>query len=510
MKLTSVQITNYKSFIDTGKIALGDITLLLGRNNSGKSAIINSLLSIQEGSDVTGLYIRKNETESNIFYYFDSINIDKHADHQHAKPLANNGQLLVKMQTVSGNFDIRVSIDSNANNYQINRTKNTEPDNIFYPFLAKRKVGAYHESFNRNNAVAVTVNLQNLHAKVSRLSNPTHPSSEEYKKLCMDVLGFYVTAHPSAGGQQAGIAVGKTDHIPIDHMGEGVPNILGLITDLCIAEGQIFLIEELENDIHPKGLKSLLDVIAEKSKNNQFIISTHSNIVVKLLGSSADSKIYNITLELEDAGIPISHIAEVGHDMEARSKVLEELGYELYDYDLWDGWLILEESTAERYIRDVLIPLFAPKLSRIRSLAVGGTSKAEPTFEDFRRLFLFSNLEPKYKNKAWVILDGDTEGKKAVESLQKNYSSWQPSNFRIFSKLNFEEYYPSKFNGEVAKIGSMGKKDKRVAKASLIADVIKWCDSTDKKTVISEVKKSSDEVIKILVEIEKSVFPVSP
>ena len=41
-------------------------------------------------------------------------------------------------------------------------------------------------------------------------------------------------------------------------MGEGVANIVGLLVDLCLAENKLFLIEEPENDIHPKALKGLL------------------------------------------------------------------------------------------------------------------------------------------------------------------------------------------------------------------------------------------------------------
>jgi hypothetical protein len=57
-------------------------------------------------------------------------------------------------------------------------------------------------------------------------------------------------------------------------MGEGIPHLLGLINDLCLAENKLFLIEEPENDIHPKALKRLLDLIIQKSQSNQFVIST--------------------------------------------------------------------------------------------------------------------------------------------------------------------------------------------------------------------------------------------
>jgi len=63
-------------------------------------------------------------------------------------------------------------------------------------------------------------------------------------------------------------------------MGEGLANIVALLSELAVNSGKLFLIEMPENDLHPQALKALLDLILESSKRNQFIISTHSNIVV--------------------------------------------------------------------------------------------------------------------------------------------------------------------------------------------------------------------------------------
>ncbi|MBI3234034.1 MAG: ATP-binding protein [Bacteroidetes bacterium] len=118
-------------------------------------------------------------------------------------------------------------------------------------------------------------------------------------------------------------------------MGEGVANILGLIVDLCIADEKIFLIEEPENDIHPKALKTLLNLIIEKSTTNQFFISTHSNIVAKYLGSVSDAKLFNITNNERDSErekLFISRIEVVPNNHEARRRVLEDLGYEFFRY----------------------------------------------------------------------------------------------------------------------------------------------------------------------------------
>ena len=41
---------------------------------------------------------------------------------------------------------------------------------------------------------------------------------------------------------------------------------------------------------------------------------------------------------------------------EERFAALESLGYELIDAEIWDGWLLLEEASAEQIIRELLIP----------------------------------------------------------------------------------------------------------------------------------------------------------
>jgi hypothetical protein len=106
----------------------------------------------------------------------------------------------------------------------------------------------------------------------------------------------------------------------------------------------------------------LLNLIIKKSETNQFIITTHSNIVAKYLGSIPSAKLFRVTMNFDPVGIPTSECESIDNTPEARRSVLEELGYEMTDYDLWKGWLILEESTAEKIINDFLLPNFAPKL----------------------------------------------------------------------------------------------------------------------------------------------------
>jgi predicted ATP-dependent endonuclease of OLD family len=270
-----------------------------------------------------------------------------------------------------------------------------------------------------------------------------------------------------------------------------------------MADDNLYLIEEPENDIHPESLKTLLSAIVEKSENNQFIVSTHSNIVTRYLGAASDCKIFEFTTDHVPNIIPTSNVSEVPPTADARINVLRRLGYELSDFDLWEGWLILEESSAEVIIK-YLIPWFAPRLARIRTVAAGGTSKVGPTFEDYRRLFLFAHLQPQYQGRAWVVVDGDDEGKQVATDLQQKYKSWPAEHFSTWSQSDFELYYPIRFSKQIEDTLALPHDKKKAAKKKLLDDVKDWCDNNQDDAKI-EFKKSAKEVIAKLQKIEKTL-----
>jgi hypothetical protein len=109
--------------------------------------------------------------------------------------------------------------------------------------------------------------------------------------------------------------------------------------------------------------------------------------------------------------IPVCTCESVPETPAERLALLDHLGYDVFDSFLWKGYLILEESTAERVIRDVLIPIFFPALSnRLKTIAAQGAQDVEPRMRDFSRLFLFVHAEEVYRGKGWVAVDGDERG----------------------------------------------------------------------------------------------------
>lgn len=49
-------------------------------------------------------------------------------------------------------------------------------------------------------------------------------------------------------------------------------------------------------------------------------------------------------------------------------------------------------------------------------------------------MLVFIHLEPAYKHRAWVLVDGDEVGKKVVDSLRGMFPGWPSENFSHFRK----------------------------------------------------------------------------
>lgn len=499
MLVTSLELQNFRSFERMQSIDFKKINVLIGPNNAGKSSILRALHLIQESNGSSYSDVRLGSNNALV-----QIGI---AEMRGELGYSGHGSLTIDVELVDRPQGVTtLTLESTFGKTNVKPLPNLDPKHFVVPYLSKRKTAHYQEDVRSEYTLRINTDMTYLAAKLSRLTNPSFPGNERYSETCKEILGFVVTAIPSVNGQRPGVYLSDRQTIAIDQMGEGVPNIVALLADLALSEGKLFLIEEPENDLHPKALKALLDLIIESSKSNQFVISTHSNIVVMHLSAAKESTLYNVTSELGEMP-PSAKISAVEPNAAARLEVLRDLGYSFSDFDLWDGWLILEESSAERIIRDYLIPWFAPKLSRVRTLAVGGVSQVEPTFDDFRRLVLFTHLEEAYRDAAWVRVDGDRSGLAVIDRLKDRYSSWQPDRFGCFSKEQFEHYYPAEFTEEISlALAHTDIQTRREAKQKLLNVVRKWLDENEQRArkalelsaaeVIAELRLIESQLVK--------------
>jgi len=500
MRVTSLRLTGFRSFVDMQPIALGAINVFIGANNSGKTSLLRALYLMQQSVDQVYPDVRVGGQIATV-----QIGLEDASGFQWGS-LGSGLATIILNSANRRDGSIQLNFASaNGSHQALAVLRAEDPHHFVVPFLSKRKTAGYQEDIRLQFALQVTPSMANLAAKLSRISNPSFPGYEKYRETCMAILGFMVTGTPSESGQRAGVYLPSRETIPIDQMGEGVPNIVTLLADLALSEGKLFLIEEPENDLHPTALKALLELITESSKSNQFVISTHSNIVLRHLGAIPSTNVYEVSAVLGQ--LPTEAVVRaIEPTPQARLGVLRDLGYSFSDFDLWDGWLFLEEASAERIIRDYLIPWFAPKLSRVRTLATGGTGKVEPTFDDFHRLTRFSHLEQAYKDAAWVRVDGDPSGTSVVEQLKRKFPTWAADRFACFKQPQFERYYPNEFSDQIERTLAINdKNERREAKQQLLDEVRKWLDE-DQARGKAALNQSAQEIIVDLQKIESQLF----
>ena len=456
------------------------MTLVVGENNSGKSTLLQGILAVQQQyigpeSIRYGANTGKIRVEMAAFHA-----LEFHANLRDPIRNTTNTDSIVAMEVSfhrePAGSEWTCLLPNNSTNAW-SHFSSDQPNNAIVPYLSTRRGGTMLENIGAQFAYNLNAGHQHIYAKIDACVS-SRELREPFAAACKEVLGFEVTTWNSQNGKTAGLEVNarRREHIPLTQMGAGVAHIVGLIVELLMAERKTYLIEELENDLHPGALRALLQLV-ERSVvlGNQFVISTHSNQVVRHLGSIEDTRLYQVE-RVTNSMPPESRLRAVANEPPARRDLLRSIGYELMDYDLFSAWLILEESSAEAVVREFLIPWFAPKLNgRIRTIAANGAGDVEPRFVDLHRLMTFVHLEPIYKNQAWVWCDGDEAGRAAISKLRAFFKTWSQDHFVALDFDDFEIYYPGAFAADIKRVLAIADhQNRREAKASLCENVKLW------------------------------------
>lgn len=473
MKIGEMRLVRVRCFEDTGNIRFAaNCNIFVGKNNSGKSSLLKALLTFQ-GFPFDHNDIRPSDASLPSYVTIKLEQIEtSDVIHYGRDPERNELRLLMYLrgQNSEPYGHPLVQVNPGQPAFPTHR-----PYHNIVPFLARRKATKFAHDVSLGAQSQVSGTLESLYSRIDSLATYGHPDHDKFRDAVARIVGIPITMKASSQGKEAGFYFDRDNFVTLERMGDGVSEMVALIVELCTEQKKIFVLEEPETNLHPSGLKALLGLVRHASENNQFFIATHSNVVVRELGGMDGGKVFRVFRD-GDAPANASKVEEVEKTPFAHITLLRELGYDFADFELFEGWLFLEEASAETIFRDVLIPMFTPELrGRLRSYSSGGATNLEPSVSEFRRLIVFVHLEPVYAKRLWVRADGDDTGVKAILDLRQAFPGFTENALKTFRKSDFELYYPHKFQASIQDVlVDTNKQSRRRRKYELLRDVLAW------------------------------------
>lgn len=337
--LNSLLIDNYKNIRHLSIPKLGRVNLVWGKNNVGKSTLLEALSIYASNGGLSQLYeiLKMRGEDLNAFDTMDSITIE---DELNAfLPLVRDYKRSI-LETdgiqVGENEENAVTIKLVRVSWvRTNLSKSGKTIRIVAPVDAPQEENVVSQSLgiqmaNHSKQLEFVLNLNehgfnefglldskrmptnvpfryisssgNQGASIYKLWSAVSMSeNEDYVIKALQIIEprikrFNILTSDSTGSEQGFIPFvlleGENSRVRLGSMGDGINRILAIILSLINCKGGIFLLDEFENGLHYSVQSKLWNIIFELAKNLdvQVFVTTHSNDCINSFAHSSMSE----------------------------------------------------------------------------------------------------------------------------------------------------------------------------------------------------------------------------
>lgn len=444
MKLSSFSVNNYRSITTAREIQTHNLTVLVGKNNEGKSNILRAL---SLAMDIMKLYA---EEPRALNYFPRYLRGRYHWDQDYPISLQErnpNGYSSVRLVfelndeeiaairnltgiRLTGNIPVRVSINiaqakieipkkgtaafANAENKQkiidfvcskidfnYIPAVRTEDDALFViRSLIEKELAALEDDPNYIAATNTINSLQQnvLNSIASRIVNPI----QEFLPSVNDIqIHIEQEKRRAALRRNIEVIVNDGTPTPIQQKGDGVKSLTALA--MLNSNGpedrvSVVAIEEPESHLHPESARQLNDTIVSLSKNHQVVLTTHSPIFV-----NRTSLKENIIVDNGKA-TPVKRIKEIR----------DVLGTKVSDNLINAENILIVEGEDDKIALEKLLQQMSEKTKKALQNGtlvidyMGGAGNLP------YKLTFYQNIQCKYH----VLLDNDAAGRMAGQKAE--------------------------------------------------------------------------------------------
>lgn len=455
MKLYYVSITNYRSITEAYKIDLSNLTVLLGKNNEGKTNIIKAInlgMEILHNVDAyhrgrvlyrpyewnedfpISLQANNRLKNKNTTIRFDfKLNDDEKKEFYEKIGSYTNGDLSIRM-SISQNNLLSFEIPKRGKNTKSLSEKIVDIASFVCDKFDIQYIPAVRSEDDAYGAIADLIDTElsdiNDEQYQNALEYIRNKQKEQLKTLSNKLktpLSLFlpqirdVNLRMDDKIRRTGISRRSID-MEIDDgaltylskKGDGVKSLatIALLSQVSSNKDRLIIVDEPENHLHPEAIHYIDGVLSELSKDNQVLISTHNPIFVSRSNISS-----NI-------------IVESGQAQKAKrvDDIRNTLGVVCSDNLMFSDYVVVVEGPTDRdfltkffNVDAVLKNCLDSKMVTIRS--IGGVNNLKSELYALQR----------YCCNFIVILDGDNAAKTNATEAQRVLSI-PAENFRYFMR----------------------------------------------------------------------------
>lgn len=295
--IESIDIEGFRGIKRTKEpIPLSDFTLLVGRNNSGKTSVLEALYALYDGTDpVLG------NNRSNVIKHL-------HSGNSLAYRYSGSGSIEIIKDNQS--FKQKVGDRVSANN-NIGRSH----DALYYPPSFKSLENIY----SNLQSMREDIEKDGIHIKVTELLNQS--INDEYTEIYLETLEM--RKQPPDGNQF---------YVDVKDLGDGILRAIPVYLMVETIEPELFLWDDIDTSLHPGLTRDLIEWLAQK--DTQFVGATHSidvlsalidiqpetDVSIVQLSKSGDDVLEHTELDLDELELMMEN---AGHDPRFMTNKLE-------------------------------------------------------------------------------------------------------------------------------------------------------------------------------------------
>ncbi len=289
VKICEISIKNFKSIANLKMSNIGDLTILIGKNSSGKTNILHSInlffhliTNVQPSQNLSlpPNYWYHKRTNNPIQFEFTFELVYNEQPDTFTDELEIKNVLNIKIEIVFGEgWRLKdITLNNNKILEHFERIKKLLR-NKFLSIPLSRNTNEFDNVLNRKTSINTDVRNTLLKLEVTTTDTIMDLKRKEIHNLLLRKTNS-ISKHIQGVGNELFIDHPTIGRIPFAEIGCGDQEVTQLITHIVNSDQNLIAIEEPESHLHLSLQRELFEIFKDFSNKIQFFISTHSTVFI--------------------------------------------------------------------------------------------------------------------------------------------------------------------------------------------------------------------------------------